>query len=757
LISLLLAAVLAQTAQSRPPTVDPTYGLPVPPVSNAPVRLAPDAKWVWAAHTRDSQTIYLLKVFSLGAPPANAVLYVTADNFFTAYVNGEEVGETHDVPGNGELWASVQRYNVSRLLRSGANTIAIEGRNAGGLAGVLARMEIDGKPALYTDATWLVSETKPTSGWPGFAPSSASWAPATMIAPAAGDPWGSRLQGWPVELNAVPMYLRHFKIRPISWAFATEDLDHLAWRPFGRNHHYIYAREAAVPPRLVLDFGKELSGRVDAASVDFPAGASIEVGTGESVGEALEKPYTRAKLDAANRFGPYSAFRYVVLTLKAGVVLAVPNGIVADHLYYPVNYAGRFDCSDPLLTKIWYTGAYTAHLCMQQDIWDAPKRDRARWMGDLHVSGEVINDAFLDRFLMEQTMDRLRKDAQGGQPADKLPRQHVNGIPGYTCAWIAGLADFYRHTGDLAYLKSQHQALVTMLEYMRGEIGPDGIFANKYKQWPFVDWAPKFNGDSPEARAATHLFYVKAIREAVFLLHALGDNEAAKLNNGWAELLEIAAQAKLVRADNTFGDRRQENAMAIYSGVANAEQRRKIYAAIFRPGAPAWDYQATPYYNNYVIYAMSLAGHTPEALDFVRKYWGGMIAEGATTFWEGYDPKWDKHNAHIHLQADDGEGYFVSLCHGWSAGATSWLTDRVLGVRSTGAGFSTCVIQPELADLKWAEGAVPTPHGPIQVHFDRTASGLHARVSVPNGVEAIVTIPGRSPVTVSGGRLELRS
>ena len=72
--------------------------------------------------------------------------------------------------------------------------------------------------------------------------------------------------------------------------------------------------------------------------------------------------------------------------------------VAVDHKYYPVEYKGSFACSDDLLTRIWYMGAYTAHLCMQEDIWDAPKRDRARWMGDLHVSGAVINLAFADRF-----------------------------------------------------------------------------------------------------------------------------------------------------------------------------------------------------------------------------------------------------------------------------------------------------------------------------------------------------------------------
>jgi len=377
-------------------------------------------------------------------------------------------------------------------------------------------------------------------------------------------------------------------------------------------------------------------------------------------------------------------------------------------------------------------------------------------MGDLHVSGEVINTVFADRFLMEQTMQRLRDDAQGGQPAASAPRSHVNGIPGYSCAWIAGLADFHRHIGDYDYLRRQHDLLLSMLDYFRGELDDRGVFANKRGAWPFVDWSPDFNGDSPLARAATHLFLVKAVREAVFLLNEMGDTENAARYAAWADQLAAAAQQYLLDpATQTFGARRQENAMAIVAGVATPEQAQAIYNTVLQPGSSAWSQVATPYYNSYVISAMSLAGHTAETLPVLRDYWGGMLAEGATSFWEGYDPRWEKDDFHAHLQADNGTGYFVSLCHGWSSGPTSWLTERVLGVRPTGGGFKTAEIVPDLGDLAWAEGDVPTPNGLLHARVEKQDGGVTLHLSLPKGVAATVGLPGRTlllnghPVTPS--------
>jgi hypothetical protein len=394
---------------------------------------------------------------------------------------------------------------------------------------------------------------------------------------------------------------------------------------------------------------------------------------------------------------------------------------------------------------------------MQEDIWDAPKRDRARWIGDLHVSGEVINDVFADKFLMEQTMQRLRDDANNS---------HVNGIPGYSCAWVCSLADFHRHIGDYDFLKKQHDSLISLLEYMKGDLDDRGLFADKNKAWCYVDWSPGFSNwssdhinNSPEALAATQFFYIKAAHEAAFLLQEMGDTDNAHKYAAWGDMMADAARKYLPdAATSTFGDRLQENAIAVFSEVPNAAEDDAIYNRVLNLDSSAWDKTGNPPYNNgvispyygsYILRALSMTGHTDAGLRLLRSFWGGMIEEGATTFWEAYDPYWKKTDFHANLYADAGQGYFVSLCHGWSAGPTSWLTDHVLGVRPTSGGFKTAVIQPDLGDLTWAEGDVPTPNGPIHVRATNNAGHISCSIVLPKGVDAQVITPGEKPVQLS--------
>ena len=154
---------------------------------------------------------------------------------------------------------------------------------------------------------------------------------------------------------------------------------------------------------------------------------------------------------------------------------------------------------------------------MQDYVWDAPKRDRSPWMGDTHVSGRVIDTVFADRFLMHYTMDHLI--AAAGNPV----HDDVNTFPGYSAFWVMGEADYYRHLGDAAYLRSIHDRLVQLLPFMETELDDGSLFANPRKAWGFVDWSPDFNEDTPESRRAIHLEFTKAFSEGAWMLREAGD------------------------------------------------------------------------------------------------------------------------------------------------------------------------------------------------------------------------------------------
>jgi hypothetical protein len=271
---------------------------------------------------------------------------------------------------------------------------------------------------------------------------------------------------------------------------------------------------------------------------------------------------------------------------------------------------------------------------------------------------------------------------------------------------------------------------------MDAELNPDGLFTNAHREWLFVDWAPNLYAYTPEAMTGTQLQYVRAYSVAAELFTALGDTaNAGKYETQTIKAL-AAARTKLRDRDApTYGSSWQLNALAMLTAESNAKENDAIWSRALsniKQDAPS-DPIISPYFNAYLLDALAKTNHSRQALDWIRQYWGGMLAEGATSFWESYDLRWPKTNPHLSLQADGTSGYFVSLAHGWSAGPTAWLSENVLGIRPATPGYKRVTVEPDLMGLAWAQGSVPTPNGPIKIRIDKF-KGI--TLDLPQGIES---------------------
>jgi alpha-L-rhamnosidase len=781
----------AQTLPLTPsflPSIDPSFSLPVPADVTAATQLDNSANplapvWIWSHQTKNSQTILLRKSIFIAEKLTDAALTLTADDTFTVFVNGQELDHSSLSAEGKSTWATAHRVRITEYLTPNReNTIAILAKNTTGSAGVLARLDwIDsrGTRQMVSSRSWKVlADPSPDfqrqHDWKLTEYNDERWRAATVIAPLSGDPWRNKggLKNWPGYQNNDEFYLKHLSITPVSVKIinGTEsnfvNLDSIVHpnADGSQNFQVIlpFDLNAKNAPAILLDFGQELAGNLEITSSD--ASNTVTISPGESPIEAMQNPWPENSDKpiplVANQIlhSTNTGFRFMVIEFGSAQpplanLTQHYSHLKADFIYYPVNYQGSFESSDPLLNKIWYTGAYTTHLCMQEDIWDSAKRDRKRWMGDLTVSGDVINNVFGDRFLMEQTFSRIRADAQRNDDETALPQKHVDnaapyndkGLPGYSYAWINQLASFQRHQGDTNYLLRQHDLLVSMLNYIELDLDHDGLFKNLTNGWNFVDWSPGFEGQtSPLANLETNLFLVKTLKEAAFLFTEMHDAKNAKKYEEFAEKERELVRHKLQNPqDATFGDRRQTNAMAIFAGVTTPRESESIFENILKPGNPDWKFYMTPYFLNFVNYAMSMTGHTQAAMDYLKIYYGEMLALGNGTWFELWDLRWPQKDFHEHMDvkaAGVDNSDFVSLSHGWSAGPTNWLTERVLGIRPTGSGFATVDIDPDLANLTWVKGAVPTPRGLLSVKVEHRGSSRPVFIDLPTETIAHVYV-----------------
>ena len=719
--------------------------------------------------------------FRIAAAPADATLYVAGPREAHVFLNGQKVDDFYLNP-DAPIGFHVFHASVSAALRAGENVLAIEAIRGRGIVSngsiatqqlaygevlavkiVPARLGVAAPALVLSDGRWR-SRVRGTEEivehWTEQGFDDSAWPAVESLGPIESNvdfrQWSADagMYGWPGYMGMSPE-LRTFTLPAVAVShvfMGRARFDNLAaltsdkpGATFTVTNDGPAQGTDADAPSILLDFGREIAGRLlveSASSTD----AEISIAYGESEIEALATGSTPGQQGGnylgtnvlevpANGVarGPKSAFRYVRIRFLRGAAVSAFKAIRVEGIYYPVPYAGSFESSDSQLNHIWEVGAYTAHLCMQDGIWDAAKRDRGRWAGDLDIEGRVISTAFGDHRLMEETL-RALVPSEGA---------HVNGIPGYSALWIASLYDLYRHSGDKEFVAGERAALRQILGAMDASLDADGVFGNAKHQWLFVDWAPGLYAYTNEAILGTNLEYAIAYNRASLLFRMLGDQPDGEKYATQSSKLLAAIRSRFGEAG--LGSSWQLNALARLANEDDPRADGELWARVFshiKQDAPT-DQVISPYFNAYVLGAMAEMGHSKEALDWIRTYWGGMLAEGATSFWESYDLRWPKTNPHLSLQADGTSGYFVSMAHGWSSGPTAWLTENVLGVREAQDGYKTVTIAPQLAGLDWARGTVPTPHGVISISIDRKTGVV---LDLPSGIEkALVRLPLERP------------
>jgi len=153
-------------------------------------------QWVWSSDGNEpnvpkaGDAITLRHKFTLKSAPVRAGAAISADNSYTLFVNGRELGADDN-------WESVEAISLDAALRAGANEILIVAKNAGSgpnLAGAFfeARLRFADGPerSIATDTTWEWTKAQPDAKGK-FKEPPKDWQPAVAVARAA--VWSKKL------------------------------------------------------------------------------------------------------------------------------------------------------------------------------------------------------------------------------------------------------------------------------------------------------------------------------------------------------------------------------------------------------------------------------------------------------------------------------------------------------------------------------------------------------------------------------------
>ena len=738
------------------------------------------ADWTARMITPDADPAPLVrKEFSLDAPVASARLYLTAHGLYRADVNGRPVSDDAFAPG----WTSYhhrlryQTYDVTRLLRDGANVIGAQLAD-GWFRGRLSFVK--GKRNVYGDQLGLLAQliVVLTDGRIVVIGTDGSWRSSTG------------------PVTSADLYEgEHYDARCEQPGWSAPGFDDRAWLPCSvtdfdagtlvapdgppvRPAAEVPVSEVLTSPsgRTLLDFGQNLVGTLR-IRVRGASGTVVTLRHAEVLehGELAVRPLrTAAATDSYTLRGDpsgeeweprftFHGFRYAEVTGWPGELREQDVTAVVHHS--DLERTGWFECSDPLLTKLHDNVVWGMRGNFLDVPTDCPQRDeRLGWTGDIQVFAPTA--AYLydcAGFLASWLKDLAADQTPAGVVPLYVPRVDLRGPFGEPIAQ-AGWGDaavlvpwvIYQRFGDLEVLRRQYPSMCAWVDGLTATLGAGTLFDQPPLQ--LGDWLdPAAPPDNPAAGATDPILVATAyrVRTAQVLSGIAGILGQEADSARYAELADSVRQAfhdeYVTPNGRVASDSQTGYALALeFSLLPDENQRaraaeRLVQAVRTRAHKIATGFLGTPL----ICDALTTAGAIDDAYQLLRQQdcpsWLYPVTMGATTIWE----RWDS-------MLPDGRinpGEMTSFNH-YALGAVADWMHRVLGGLAPGApGYRVINVAPQPGGgITWAKTAHLTPYGRAEVSWRRDGQKLTVVVVVPPGTTAVITLPGATPTETGPGR-----
>jgi alpha-L-rhamnosidase len=725
----------------------------------------PEANWIWDSGEDNPKNYYLMirKTINLKQTPDRATAFISAWSYADVYINGKLVDRC---PTNCDPEFQVyEQHDLTGYFHPGENTIAALVYNFG--TGMHHRLDARGgfffqgsltfadKQILKvnTDKTWKVEKA---------------------------ESWDNQTESRNLKANLIG-FVENYDARkmPVSWK--ENRFDDSKWSnaralgvpPFAPWNNIVEVkrpvlfREKVYPVKhwyagnkIIYDFGKEITGTPVIELFAKTGGARFEMGTSERVlpdSTILYKKrvnyadyYTGRK--GLQSWSPltWRGFRYLSVTASDSIIY---KSISAVNRHYDFTSEGSFECSDPLLNRIYDAGVFTLKLCAQDTYMDTPWREQTQYIaGDSRFLQKYayypfgLSSEYLIHYniLSGAWSQRWSPD---GAIRSRYPTGWLLG-PGtsvylfdYELEYVIMLGEYDQYFGNVSLLKQVYPNLKKLMAFFEKYVGKEHGVLAKVPGWIVLDHPDTYPMDQKDEITGLNCLYYGALKQAASLAKLNADPQQEKIWKQQAEQLKSNIRKWLWSSEKKL--------FADCYGSEKYSQQTQVYAMLYGLVDPADKAAVVDYvaamnrsseqsFSYYLLYSMF--DEKPQwSLDYIRKYWGAQMK--LSLFNGGWHEAWE---------IEKWSGEVATTSHAWCSGPTALLPQKILGVEPLSEGWKTFAVKPNPCDLKWAKGIVPTAYGAISVEWSKVDNGKFSLyVLVPGQTSAEVAVPAIDPGKVS--------
>ena len=478
------------------------------------------------------------------------------------------------------------------------------------------------------------------------------------------------------------------------------------------------------------------------------------------------------------------ALRYLHVSCRQGTVTL--EGTRLQTVGYPVEQAASFETSDSVLNAIHETGVHTLKLLMQYGYQDCLKREQ----GTLNTSSFnyacraaalCFGDFALARKNIQQAIDTQNETGWFDSHGISSPNSDE---PTECLWWVVWLRDFYRYSGDTAFVAKLWDGLEDALRFFGKAVNSHGLLEGRNRplawrgQWVYLDDSTNsveaYKELFPGETVGYNILWIAALEAAASLAEVAGRSERQSFWTKRAERAKTALSerfwdedAGLLRdwrdGETTLAEGHHPifQISALYFNQLNEAQTARVLASLEKQivepivsGNVGKDFPLFTFgFYFYLIDSLFRHGRDKQAIGLIQGLHGRWIAAGATAFGEFISVP-ELTSVIAKRAAGEKADLTEYEIHAYGTSAHLPLYVHVLGITPQEPGFTAVRIAPKPGNLTHASGSVQTPQGLIQVKWRIDEGTFLLDVIAPPTCTVLVETPAafadRCHVTVNG-------
>ncbi len=462
----------------------------------------------------------------------------------------------------------------------------------------------------------------------------------------------------------------------------------------------------------------------------------------------------------------FHGFRYVEVDGWPGGIAALQagGGLTAVVVSSDLRRTGHLETSHAQLNQLHSNTVWGMRGNFVDVPTDCPQRDeRLGWTGDLSAFAPTASFLYdVKDFLRDWLRDLAveQRHADGIVPIvvpdavkyftlpEGMPKPGATAVWGDAAVWVPwALWEAY---GDRTVLAEQFDSMAAHVRAVGAMLAPSGVWNNGFQ---FGDWLdPDAPPESPFlSKADAHVVAtICAYRSATIVAET-----AELLGRDAGEFRALAARLRAGFESDYLddgvihSDATTVYTLAIVFDILGERDRefagRRLAELVAASGyRVSTGFAGTPF----ILDALTTTGHLDDAYRLLLQTecpsWLYPITMGATTIWE----RWDS----ILPDGSINPGEMTSFNHYAFGAVADWMHRRIGGIAPLEPGYRRILIAPQPGGgLTWARASLDTPLGTVAVRWEQDGEALRAEITVPDGAEAVLRLPGRDDEVVGGG------